>query len=82
MLLSQRQRKRSWREMIEEEKITLDHIKEIEVITHTLFVLKQKIDKFDDVERQNDEKSQNLAKLYEFGIINKHGELINKLINE
>ena len=53
--------------MMEEEKTTLEHRKEIEEITHTIFALKQKLDEFDDVERQNDENSQKLAKLYELG---------------
>ena len=44
--------------MMEEEKITLDHRKEIEEMTHTIFTLKQKLDEFDKVERQNDENSQ------------------------
>ena len=68
--------------MMEEEKTTLDHRKEIEKMTHTIFTLKQKLDEFVDVSRQNDENIQKLAKLYELGVINEHGELIDKLINE
>ena len=32
--------------------------------------------------RQNDENSQKLAKLYELGVINEHGELIDNPINK
>ena len=68
--------------MIEEEKTTLDHRKEIYDITYTIFTFKQKQDEFDDVERQNDENSKKLTKLYKLGVINEHGELIDKPISE
>ena len=53
-----------------------------ERLTHTIFALKQKLDEFDSVERQNDENSQNLAKLDELAVINENGELIDNPINE
>ena len=51
MLLTQRQRKRTRIEKMEEEKLKADHNKEIEEMEHKIQSLKQRLDELKDVER-------------------------------
>ena len=60
-----------------EEKKENDHKKEVEEMTHTIFNLKQKIDKYQSIEHENESNSKKLAKLYDLGIISEFGEQLD-----
>ena len=49
---------------------------------HTIFSLKQKIDDYKNLEKENDENSKKLAKLYDMGVINEYGDPIHKSSDE
>ena len=61
----------------EEEKERL-HKKEVEEMMHTIFLLKQKINDYQQLEKENDDNSKKLAKLYDIGIINEYGDPVKQ----
>ena len=61
----------------EEEKKENDHKKEVEEMMHTIFNLKQKIDKYQSIEHENKNNSKKLVKLYDLGIISEFGEQLD-----
>ena len=74
MLLVSRKRRRSKMERKEEEEKDIAHKKEVEEMTHTIFSLKQKIEDFQEIERENEENIKKLSKLYHSGIIDSNGD--------
>ena len=78
MLLTQRGRKRTRIEMMEEEKLKADHNKAIEEMEHKIQSLKQRLDELEDVERENRQKNVKLGKLFDMGVINEHGDFVER----
>ena len=56
--------------------------KEIEEMMHTVLSLKQRIDDYQQLDRENDENSKKLSKLYDMGIINEYGDPIEQSKND
>ena len=78
MLLTNRKRKRVEMEGADEEEKERLHKKEVEEMMHTIFLLKQKIDDYQQLEKENDDNSKKLAKLYDIGIINEYGDPVKQ----
>ena len=58
------------------------HKKEIEEMMHTIYSLKQRIDDYQQLDRENDENSKKLSKLYNMGIINEYSDPIDQTKND
>ena len=82
MLLTNRKRKREEMERSAEEEKERKYKKETEDMMHTIFSLKQKIDDYQNLEKENDENSKKLAKLYDMRVINEYGDPIHKSSDE
>ena len=78
MLLTQRRRKRTRIEMMEEEKLKADHSKEIEEMEHKIQSLKQRLDELENVERENRQQNVKLGKLFDMGVINEQGDFVER----
>ena len=82
MLPTSRKRRRSEIEQTDEENKEMASKKEIEEIMHTILSLKQRIDDYQQLDRENDENSKKLSKLYDMRIINKYGDPIEQSKND
>ena len=57
-------------------------MKEIEEMMHTIYSRKQRINDYQQFDRENNESSKKLSKMYDMGIINEYGDHVNQTKND